>query len=85
MFTLSFWGDDEMSAFPPKGEGKLVMTSDFVTIFGLLKYDSKTVLFYSKGLTSVDQNLPSQVGRGAVSACGGADVSRRQRESRGVA
>ena len=36
-----FWGDDEMKALPPKGEGKLVMTSDFITIFGLLKYDIK--------------------------------------------
>ena len=37
-----FWGDDEMKALPPKGEGKLVMTSDFITIFGLLKYDIKS-------------------------------------------
>ena len=45
MCSFSFWGDDEMTAFPPKGEGKLVMTSDFVTIFGLLKYDLKTEVF----------------------------------------
>ena len=32
-----------MTAFPPKGDGKLVMTCDFVTIFGLLKYDFKRV------------------------------------------
>ena len=31
-----------MTAFPPKGEGKLVMTCDFVTIFGLLKYEIKS-------------------------------------------
>ena len=36
-----YWGDDEMTALPPKGDGKLVMTSDFITIFGLLKYDIK--------------------------------------------
>ena len=30
-----------MMALPSKGEEKLVMTSDFITIFGLLKYDIK--------------------------------------------
>ena len=38
-FTSRFWGDDEMAVCPPKGEGKLVMTSDFITVFGLLKYE----------------------------------------------
>ena len=37
LFCHRFWGDDKMSAFPPKGDGKLVMTADFITIFGLLK------------------------------------------------
>ena len=34
-----------MTALPPKGEGKLVMTSDFVTVDGLLKYDFWITLF----------------------------------------
>ena len=37
-YCLRFWGDDDMTSLPPKGEGKLVMTSDFITIFGQLKY-----------------------------------------------
>ena len=48
MCTFSYWGDDEMTLLPPKGEGKLVMTCDFVTIFGLLKYDLK---WYICGVT----------------------------------
>ena len=35
-----------MTAFPPKGEGKLVMTSDFITIHGQLKYLFRPLFFY---------------------------------------
>ena len=52
MCTFSFWGDDEMTALLPKGEGKLVMTTDLVTIFGLLKYDFKTEVDVWQGIKS---------------------------------
>ena len=42
---LSYWGDEEMTALPPKGEGKLVMTCDMVTVDGLLKYDFWITVF----------------------------------------
>ena len=53
MCTFSFWGDDEMTALLPKGEGKLVMTSDFVSVFGLLKYDFKTSICVARDLELV--------------------------------
>ena len=56
-----------MAVCPPKGEGKLVMTADFVTIFGQLKWVLITAWFYWHPRTNPNfQSQCVQVDRGTI-------------------
>jgi hypothetical protein len=48
MIYYRYWGNEEMNTMPPKGEGKTVMTSDFISIHGLLRSGKKYLLKHSK-------------------------------------